>query len=159
MHACMQYSKCGLYVVLYNDMINDFSIYVMFLLISRNIWLPFAANPHCSETVVSVLTVTPRPVSFTLVPNIVFPIKYYLLALPCPKWMHLHLPKLSNICHFSDHFTNLVRSSCKVSLSEYVFTVLNTFVSSAYLRTLLDKSSFKSFINIKSNISSHRRNL
>ena len=31
--------------------------------------------------------------------------------------VHLHLSKLNNICHFSDHFTNLVRSSCKVSLS------------------------------------------
>ena len=51
-----------------------------------------------------------------------------------------------------DHLTNLVRSSCKVSLSASVFTVLNTFVSSANLSTLLHKSSSKSFINIRNNI-------
>ena len=137
-------------IALYNGMIIVFSIYVMFLLISPNIWLPFAAaSPHCSETVMSALTVTPTSFSFTLVPNIVLSIKYYLLTLPCPIWMHLHLPKLNYICHFSDHLTNLVRSSCKVSFSALVFTVLNTFVSSANLSTLLDKSSSKSFIYIK----------
>ena len=144
-------SICGLTSALYNGMINVFSIYVMFLLISPNIWLPFAAaSPHCSETFMSALTVTPRSFSFTLVPNIVLPIKYSPLT--CPMWMHLHLPKLNNICHFSDQFTNLVRSSYTVSLSASVFTVLNTFVSSANLNTLHDKSSSKSFINIKHNM-------
>ena len=129
-------------------MTNVFSIYVMFLLIRPNIWLLFAAaSPHRSETVMSALIF-----SFTLVPNIVLPIKYSLLTLPCPMWMHLHLPTLNNVCHFSDHLTNLVGSSCTVSLSASVFTVLNTFVSSANLNTLLGKSSSKSFININNNI-------
>ena len=118
----MKYSKCGLTIALYNGMINVFSICVMFLLISPNIWLPFAAaSPHCSETVTSALSVTPKSFSFTLVPNIVLPIKYSLLTLPSPMWMHLHLPKLNNICPFLDHLTNLVRSSCTVSLSASVF--------------------------------------
>ena len=30
---------------------------------------------------------------------------------------HLHFPKLNNICHFSDHLTNLSMSSCKFGLS------------------------------------------
>ena len=128
----------------------------MFLLISPNIWLPFAAaSPHCSETVMYALIVTHKSFLFTLVPNIVhpvLPIKYSLLTLPCLMWVHLHLPKLNNICLFSDHLTNLFRSPCKVSLSASVFTVLNTFVSSASLSTLLHKSSSKSFINIRSNI-------
>ena len=111
----MQYSMRGLTVALYNDMINIFSTYVMFCLISPYIWLPFAAaSPHWSETVISALTITPNSFSFTLVLNIVLPIKYALLTLPCPMWMHLHLPKLNHICHFSDHLTNLVKSSCGV---------------------------------------------
>ena len=108
----MQYSKCGLTIALYNGIINVFSIYLMFLLISPNMWLPFAAaSQHCSKTV------TPRSFSFTLVNSIVLPINYSLLTLPCPMWMHLHLPTLNSICHFPDHLTNLVRSSCKGSLS------------------------------------------
>ena len=124
LHAWMQYSKCGLTIALYNGMIKVLSIYVMFLLINPKIWFPFAAaSPHCSETVMSALTVTPKSFSFTLVPNIVLPIKHSLLTLPCPMWMHLHLPKLNNICPFSELLTNLVRSSCKVSFSVSVFTV------------------------------------
>ena len=59
--------------------------------------------------------------------NIVSPITYSLFTYPCPMWVHLHFPKLNNICHFSDHLTNF----CNVSLSAYVCTVLNTFVLSA----------------------------
>ena len=29
-------------------------------------------------------------------------------------YMPLHFPKVSNICHLSDHLTNLSKSSCKV---------------------------------------------
>ena len=36
----MQYSKCGLTIAGYNGLINVFSIYVMFLLVSASIWLP-----------------------------------------------------------------------------------------------------------------------
>ena len=84
-------------------------------------------------------------------PNIVSPTKYSLFTFPCPMWMHLHFPKLNNICHFSDHMANLARSFHNVFLSASVFTVLNTFVSFANLRTLLDKSSSKSFMNIEIN--------
>ena len=69
---------------------------------------------------------------------------------PCP--IYLHFPKLNNICHFSDHLTNLFRSSCKLCLSVSLVTFLNTFVSSANFSTLLDMSSSKSFIYIKNSI-------
>ena len=124
----MQYSKCGLTIVMYNGMINVFAIYVMFLLISPNIWLPFAtASPNCSEAV------TPRSFSFTLVPN-------YSIA---HKVFFVHITMSNNICHFSDDLTKLVRSSGKVPLSASMCTVLNTFVSSAILSSLLDKLSSK----------------
>ena len=55
-------------------------------------------------------------------------------ALMC---IHLHFPKLNNICHFSGHLTNLSRSSCTLCLSVTLVTFLNTFVSSANLSTLL----------------------
>ena len=51
--------------------------------------------------------------------------------------IHLHFPKLNNICHFSDHLTNFSRSSCKLCLFVALVTFLNTFVSSANLSTLL----------------------
>ena len=80
----MQYYKCGIIVALYNGMIRFFGIYVMFLIISPNIWLPFEASiPHCSETVMSALTVTPRSFSFTFVPNMVLPINCSLFTCPC----------------------------------------------------------------------------
>ena len=60
--------------------------------------------------------------------------------------IHLHFPKLNNICHFSDHLTNLSRSSCKLCLSVSFVTFLNTFVSSANL------STSRSFIYIKNSI-------
>ena len=46
---------------------------------------------------------------------------------PCPVGMHLHFPKLNNIYHFSDHLTNLSRSSCKLCLSVSLVNFLNTF--------------------------------
>ena len=36
---------------------------------------------------------------------------------PGPVCRHLHFPKLNNICHLSDHLTNLSMSSCKLCLS------------------------------------------
>ena len=50
--------------------------------------------------------------------------------------------------YFSDHLTNLSRSSCKLCLSVSLVTFLDTFVPSANLSTLLDMSSSKSFIYI-----------
>ena len=45
----------------------------MFLVICPNIVLLFAAAcPHCSETIMLALTVTPKSFSFTFMPNIVF---------------------------------------------------------------------------------------
>ena len=40
-----------------------------------------------------------------------------MLVFPGPMCRHLHFPKLNNICHFSDHLTNLSMSSCKFCLS------------------------------------------
>ena len=40
--------------------------------------------------------------------------------------IHLHFPKLNNICHFSDHLTNLSMSSCKFCLSPISLTFLNS---------------------------------
>ena len=83
------------------------------------------------------------------IPNVVYVllsfrnILYSSSMFPCPMCIHLHFPKLNNICHFSDHLTNLSRSSCKLSLSVSLVTVLNTVVSSANLSTLLDMSSSK----------------
>ena len=44
---------------------------------------------------------------------------------------HLHFPKLNNICHFSDHLTNLSMSSCKFCLSPISLVFVNNLVSSA----------------------------
>ena len=66
--------------------------------------------------------------------------------------MHLHFSKFNNICHFSDHLTNLSRSSCKRCLSVSCLTLLNTFVLSANVSTLLGMSSSKSFIYNKHSI-------
>ena len=35
----------------------------------------------------------------------------------CPVCRHIHLSKFNNICHFSDHLTNLSKSFCKCYLS------------------------------------------
>ena len=149
----MQYSKCGLTIALYMGTIRCFSLYVIVLLISPRIWFPFeAAIPHCSETFMSALNVTPKSFSCVVLPSTASPILYSLSVFPCPMWIHLHFPKLNNICHFPDHLTNFSRSSCKLCLSVSLVTFLNTFVSSANLSTLLDMSFSKSFIYIKNSI-------
>ena len=56
------------------------------------------------------------------------------------------------MCYFSDHLTNLSRSSGKLCLSVSFVTFLNSFVLSANLSTLLDMSSSRSFIYIKNSI-------
>ena len=100
----------------------------------------------------SALNVTHKCVSCVVLRSIASPILYSSSMFPCPMCIHLHFPKLNNICHFSDHLTNLSRSSCKLYLSVSLQTFLNTFVSSANLSTLLDMSSSKSFIYIKNSI-------
>ena len=70
---------------------------------------------------------------------------------PCPVCRHLHFLKLNNICHFSDHLTNLSRSFCKCCLSPSLLTLLNTFVSSANFSKLFVILSSKSLIYIKNN--------
>ena len=148
LHACIQYSKCGLTIALYRGTISCFSLYVIVLLVSARILFPFeAAIPHCSETFMSALNVTPKSFSYVVLPSTASPILYSSSMFPCPMCMHLHFPKFY-ICHFSDHLTNLSRSSCKRCLSVSLVTFLNTFVSSANLSTLLDMSSSKSFIYI-----------
>ena len=67
---------------------------------------------------------------------------------PCPVCRHLHFPKLNNICHFSDHLTNLSRLFYTFCLSPSFLTFLNTFVSSANFGTLLVILSSKSLIHI-----------
>ena len=151
LHACIQYSKCGLTIALYRGTISCFSLYV--IVISPRIWFPFeAATPHCSETFMSALNGKPMSFSCIVLPSTASPILYYSAMFPCPMCMHLHFPKFNNICHFSDHLTNLSRSSCKLCLSASLVTFLNTFVSSANFSTLLDVSSSKSFIYIKNSI-------
>ena len=85
----------------------------------------------------SALNVTPNSFSCVVLPSTASP--FYILRLsilesfhsslyslsmcPCPMCMHLHFPKLNNICDFSYHLSNL--SSCKLCLS----VTLVTFVS------------------------------
>ena len=110
------------------------------------------AIPHCSETFMSALNVTPKSFSCVVLPSTVSP--FYILR-PCFHVLCVYIytsPKCNNICHLSDHLTNLSRSSCKLCLSVSLVTFLNTFVSSANLSTLLDMSSSKSFIYIKNRI-------
>ena len=87
-----------------------------------------------------------------VLPSTASPILYSSSMFPCPMCIHLHFPKLNNICHFFYHLTKLSRSSCKLCLSVSLVTFLNTFVSSANLSTLLDMTSSKSFIYIKNSI-------
>ena len=153
LHAWIQYSKCGITINLYRGTISCFSLYMTFLLISPRIWFPFeAAIPHCSETFMSALKVTPKSCSCVVIPSTAPPILYSSSMFPCPMCIHLHFPKFNIICHFSDHLTNLSRSSCKLCLSVSLENFLNTFVSSANLSSLLDMSSSKSFIYIKNSI-------
>ena len=144
LNACIQYSKFGLNIALYRGTISCISLYVIVLLISPRIWFPFeAAIPHCSETFMSALNVAPKSFTCVVLPSTASPILYSSFMFPCPMCMHLQFPKLNNICHFSDHLTNLSRSSCKLCLSVSLVTFLNTFVSSTNVGTLLDMSSSK----------------
>ena len=100
----------------------------------------------------SALNVTPKSFSCVVLPSTASPILYPSSMFPCPMCIHLYFPKLNNICLFCDHLTNLSRSSCMLCLSVTLVTVLKTFVSSAYLSTLLDMISSKLFIYIKNNV-------
>ena len=54
---------------------------------------------------------------------------------PCLVCRHVHFPKLNNICHFSEHLTNLCRTFCKCCLSQSVLTffcVIRKFQYVAY---------------------------
>ena len=62
---------------------------------------------------------------------------------------HLHFQKLNNICHFSDHLTNLSMSSCSFCLSPMNLVFLNSLVSSANCNMLPVTPSSKSFMYIK----------
>ena len=153
LHAWIQYCKCVLTIALYRDTISCFSFYMIVILINHIIWFPFeAAIPHCSETFMPALNVTPKSFSCVVLPRTASPILYSSSMVPCPMCIHLHFPKLNNICHFSDHLTNLARSSCKLCLSVSLVTFLNTYVSSANFSALLDMSFFKSFKYIKNSI-------
>ena len=66
-----------------------------------------------------------------------------------PIWRHLHLFWLNNICHLSDHWTNLFKYPCIVWHSCLVCTILKMLASStANLTMLLATLSSKSFIII-----------
>ena len=150
LHACIQYSKWGLTIVLYSGIISSFSLYTIFRLINPNIWIIFtAAIPHSSDTFMSALIVNPKSFSLKVVFSTVPPIVYCPSSFPCPVWRHLHFPKLNSICHFSEHSGNLLRSSCKCCLSASLLIFLNTFVSSTNFNTLLVMSSSKSLLYIK----------
>ena len=124
-HACIQYSKCGLNIALYGrgsypyrGTISCFSVHVIVLPVSPRIELPLeAALPHCSETFMSALNVSPKFFSFVVLPNTAPPILYSSFMFPCCMCHYLHFPKLTNICHFSNYLTDLSRSSCKLNLS------------------------------------------
>ena len=79
-------------------------------------------------------------------------ISYSSSMLPCPRYMHLYFPNLNNICHFSEHLTHFIRSSCNMCLSVLFVIFLNTFMSSTIFSTLLDISSSKSFKYSQNNI-------
>ena len=95
-----------------------------------------------------ILIVTPKSLSFTVIPRRVFPILEFTSKFPCPVCRHLYFQKLNNICHFSNHLTNLSRSFCKCCLSPSLFIFLNTSVSSTNFRMLLVILSSKSLIYI-----------
>ena len=109
-------------------------------------------------TFMSALNIIPKSFSCVVLPSTASPSFYSSSMFPCPMCTHLHFPKLNNIYHFSDHLTNLSRSSCKLCLSVSFVTFLNTFVSSANCSTLLNMSSSKSFIYIKNSIGSNTDN-
>ena len=59
---------------------------------------------------------------------------------------HLHFPKLNNICHFSEHLTNLSMSSCRYCLSPISLVFVNNLVSSANFNILPVTPSSKSLM-------------
>ena len=65
---------------------------------------------------------------------------------PGPLCIHLYFPKLNNICHFSDHLTNLSISSCNLCLSPISLAFLNSLVSSANFNILPVTPSSKSLM-------------
>ena len=71
---------------------------------------------------------------------------------PGPVCRHLHFPKLNNICHLSDHLSNLSMSFCKVCLSPIYLVFLNSLVSSANFNMLHVTPSSKSFMYTKNKI-------
>ena len=71
---------------------------------------------------------------------------------PGPVCRHFHFPKLNNICHFSDHLTNLSVSSCTFCLSPISIVFLNSLVSSANFNMLPVTPSSKSFMYTKNKI-------
>ena len=73
--------------------------------------------------------------------NLQLSIYYYSFRL-----LHLHFPKLNNICHFSDHLTNLSMSSCKFCLSPISLVFVNNLVSSANFSILPVTPSSKSLM-------------
>ncbi len=75
-----------------------------------------------------------------------------MLVFPGPMCRHLHFPKLNNICHFSDHLTNLSMSSCKYCLSPISLVFLNSVLSSANFNMVPVTPSYKSFMYTKSKI-------
>ena len=87
--------------------------------------------------------------SFQILLRIVPPISYFMPDFPGPVCRHLHFPKLYNICHFSDHLTNLSMSSCKLRLSLISLVSMNGLVSSAHFNMLPVTPSSKSFMHTK----------
>ena len=153
LHACIQYSKWGLNIALYRGTINPFSLYVIFLRIIPRIWLPLeAAILHCSDTFILSFIITPKSFSFTVLHRIVPPISQFTPVFPCLACRHLHFWKLNNICHVSDHLTNLSISSCSCCLSPFPLIFLKSLVSSANFNILLVTPSSRSLMYIKNKI-------
>ena len=157
LHAYIQYSKWGLTIALHRCIITHFSLYVIFLRIIPRTWLPLdAAILHCSDTFMLAFIVTPKSFSFTVLLRIVPPISSFMPVFPGPVCRHLHFPKLNNICHFSDHLTNLSMSSCQFCLAPISFTFLNSLVSSANFNILPVTPSSKSLMYTKNKIGPSR---
>ena len=107
-----------------------------------------AAILHCSESFMLAFIVTPKYFSITVFLRIVPPISQFMPAVSGPVCRHLHFRKLNNICHFSDHLTNLSMSSCNICLSTISLVFLKRLVSSAHFNILLVTPSSKSLMYI-----------
>ena len=104
---CIRYSKCVITIALHRCTVCCFSLYMIVLIISPRIRFPLEASiPHCCETFMSALNVTPKSFSCVVLHKTASPVIYSLSTFQCPVCMHLHFPKLNNICHFADHLTN-----------------------------------------------------